>query len=118
MNIISKIGLILGQHMAAEVQFIMKEVERQGHIAIVIDTRNISQSIHIEYHTAKDTLGLIIYGQKVAISKIAGVYWASVNTPSSELAMHPKNTNKPLVGQSIEPTPNPTIVCTNTNKLG
>jgi glutathione synthase/RimK-type ligase-like ATP-grasp enzyme len=106
MNIISKIGLILGQHMAAEVQFIMKEVERQGHIAIVIDTRNISQSIHIEYHTAKDTLGLIIYGQKVAISKIAGVYWASVNTPSAELAMHAKNTNKPLIGQSIEPTPN------------
>ncbi|MFT6269604.1 MAG: glutathione synthase/RimK-type ligase-like ATP-grasp enzyme [Alphaproteobacteria bacterium] len=81
MHTIPKIGLILGQQTSTEVQFIMQEIERQGHLAIVIDTRNISRHIHIEYHVTESSLCLIIYGRRMSMSQISGVYWASVTSP-------------------------------------
>jgi glutathione synthase/RimK-type ligase-like ATP-grasp enzyme len=78
---IPQIGLILGQQTTLEVQFIFKEIERQGHIPIIIDTSNLASKVHIEYHVIDASLCFIINKCKVPISQISGVYWANVKAP-------------------------------------
>jgi glutathione synthase/RimK-type ligase-like ATP-grasp enzyme len=76
-----QIGLILGQQLSSEVQCIHKEIIRQGHIPIVIDTKQLGTLSHIEYHVNDASLCLISNDQKVFVSQISSVYWASVHTP-------------------------------------
>jgi glutathione synthase/RimK-type ligase-like ATP-grasp enzyme len=111
MQAISKIGLILGQQMSIEVQFIEKEIKRQGHIAIVIDMRALSSHINIEYHATQASLSLIVYGHKILMSQITAVYWASVDTPNVMQANNHEVANAQNILNDLVTEPNMDLAC-------
>ena len=86
----AQVGLILGPHESAEVQSITAEIERQGHVPMIIDSADLSRNVSIEYHEAiqgfaRNSLQLNFNGHKVNINKVIGVYWSCVNSPNASV---------------------------------
>lgn len=75
------IGLILGQHSSIEVQSVYQEIDRQGNIPVILDTRQIPNGVNIEFHANKRIMNLTVNQQSFSTCQVAGIFWASVAPP-------------------------------------
>ena len=89
-----RVGLILGQQTSTEVQFIANEIERQGHIPLLLDSTKLSKGITIEYDVDDNILLINFRGRKVSMNQISGVYWACVNPPLVSVCFSEKLTGE------------------------
>lgn len=107
----AKVGLILGQHISQEVQFVFAEIERQGHLPVVVDTSTLSKQVDIEYRVDDESLGLVVGGHKLPISRIRGVYWASVNAPIIELGQNVDASSPDCLLNQVVTDPSMDVAC-------
>jgi len=101
----SKIGLILGQPSSLEVQSVYKEIIRQQHIPIIVDTTQIPHRVNIEYHVNHGVMNLMVNQQWFTVSQVTGVYWAQVESPK------PLNNQVQGSGFLDEVVTNPSLDC-------
>lgn len=106
-----KIGLILGHQLSHEVQFIFREIERQGHAAIIIDTSQLASTVNIEFTPNNSELFLIIQGHKIATSQVSGVYWASVEPVSVKPSQDDIQSGPARILDDVLTNPNIDIAC-------